>query len=121
MLLVPVLIGIALIGRGVTQDASEEETTTVRPEAENTDADETTTVTPKAEKTTDDDETTTTAVDTNQDDIEEEIIREECLYKQKRPGFTCDSGECIDKGGVCDKHNDCSDGSDESTGLHKVR
>lgn len=127
MLLVPVLIGITLIGRGVTQDASDGETTTVRPETESTDADdETTTIAvntnqdPSNEETTtvtehnDDDETTTAAKDINQDDIEEEILREECLYKQKRPGFTCDSGECIDKGGVCDKHNDCSDGSDES-------
>ena len=71
MLLVPVLIGTILLGRGVTQDASHEGTTTVRLEDENTA-----------------DETTTTAVDINQDEIEEEILREECLYKQKRPGFT---------------------------------
>ena len=44
-------------------------------------------MTPEAENTNDD-ETTTTAVDINQDDIDEEILREECLYKQKRPGFT---------------------------------
>merc|ERR1719341_167142 len=118
MLLVPVLMGIALLGRGVAQDASEEITT------ENTKYDdttttsvgtnqETTTVTPAAEHDHDD-KTTTTAKDINQDDKEEEMIRKKCLYKQKRPGFTCDSGDCIDKGGVCDKHNDCSDGSDES-------
>lgn len=59
-------------------------------------------------------ETTTTAVNMDEEDTEEETAREECLYKQKRPGFTCNSGECIDRGGVCDKHNDCSDGSDES-------
>jgi len=45
---------------------------------------------------------------------DEEELREECLYKQKRAGFTCNSGECIDRGRVCDHSNDCGDGSDEA-------
>jgi len=49
-----------------------------------------------------------------EEESEEEEYRDICLYKGKRPGFTCDSGECIDRGRVCDKTGDCSDGSDET-------
>merc|ERR1712013_771824 len=49
-----------------------------------------------------------------EEESEEEEYRDTCLYKDKRPGFTCDSGECIDRGRVCDKTGDCSDGSDET-------
>merc|ERR1719376_1666800 len=53
-------------------------------------------------------------VNMEEEESEEEDAREACLYKGKRPGFTCDSGECIDRGRVCDNTADCSDGSDET-------
>ena len=131
MLLVTVLVGLLFVGRGSSQNTTEEETTTVTVDidqqntttvAADIDQQETTTVTADIDQQ----ETTTLRVDIEkvetitltteiyENEIEAEELREQCLYKQKRPGFTCDSGECVDRGGVCDQHQDCSDGSDET-------
>jgi len=44
--------------------------------------------------------------------------RGRCMYRAGRPGFLCDSGQCIERGEVCngraEGRGQCEDGSDES-------
>jgi len=44
--------------------------------------------------------------------------RGRCIYRAGRPGFLCDSGQCIERGEVCngraEGRGQCQDGSDES-------
>jgi len=42
----------------------------------------------------------------------------QCLYRQGRPGFLCENGDCIERGEVCNgrslSRGQCDDGSDEA-------
>merc|ERR1711953_1342202 len=42
----------------------------------------------------------------------------QCLYRQGRPGFLCENGDCIERGEVCNRRSlsrgQCEDGSDEA-------
>jgi len=56
-------------------------------------------------------------IETGEDDKSEMLAyRDTCLYRGRigREGFLCDSGDCVDRGRVCDGQPACQDGSDET-------